>query len=195
MITYKATNTLNGRFYIGSTTDLEKRKQQHLSSTANYPFQNALQKNPEAFEWETIEDTSDNPILEQALLDMWFGTEMCYNLCPHAGRPQFNLESVRKWGETNGPIQGRRRLIEKTGIFAPDAPKSDWAKKGGQVTAERHSNPVRIFLPNGDYVDFKSLKQAIAEGPLSYGTLKRLVKDPKRTSRSGHTARLLNHVC
>lgn len=87
VFTYKATNTLNGKFYVGSTTDLERRKREHLACTRNYPFQNALRKNPDAFEWEVYEDDSDEPILEQALLDAWFGTEVCYNLNPLASRP------------------------------------------------------------------------------------------------------------
>ena len=84
MFTYKATNTRNGKFYVGSTRDFIKRKRSHLASKANYPFQNALRQNPEAFEWEVIEDDSEDPVLEQALLDLWFGTEMCYNLSPYA---------------------------------------------------------------------------------------------------------------
>jgi len=89
MITYTATNTLNGKFYIGSTTNFEKRKKGHLQSKSNYPFQNALRKNPEAFEWEFVEDDCEEPVLEQALLDMWHGTEQCYNLTPYATRPTF----------------------------------------------------------------------------------------------------------
>jgi len=87
MDTYRATNTLNGKFYIGSASNFEKRKKEHLRSKEKYPFQNALRKNPEAFKWEVWSDGSDEPILEQALLDMWFGTECCYNLSPVAGRP------------------------------------------------------------------------------------------------------------
>jgi hypothetical protein len=137
MITYKATNTLSGKFYIGSTTNFEKRKKGHLSSRHNYPFQNALRKNPNSFEWEIVEDDSDEPILEQALLDMWFGTEMCYNLSPYADRPKCNPESVSEWGKLNGPIQGKKHFENKTGMFSPDAPVSEWRKKGGEVTGPR----------------------------------------------------------
>jgi len=84
VFTYKATNTLNGKFYVGSTKDFDQRKKGHLTSNFNYPFQNALRQNPEAFEWQVVEDDSEEPILEQALLDMWFGTEMCYNLNKYA---------------------------------------------------------------------------------------------------------------
>jgi group I intron endonuclease len=88
MITYTATNTVNGKFYIGSTdTDFERRKRQHLRCTRNYPFQNALRADPQAFEWEVFEDDSNERILEQALLDMFFGTEQCYNLTGNASAP------------------------------------------------------------------------------------------------------------
>lgn len=102
MFTYKATNILNGKFYIGSTTNFEKRKISHLCSKEKYPFQNALRKDPQVFEWEVWEDDSDEPILEQALLDMWFGTEQCYNLNPEASVPpnltghKFSEETLKK---------------------------------------------------------------------------------------------------
>jgi group I intron endonuclease len=87
MITYIATNTLNGKFYIGSTTNFEGRKKAHLTSKENYPFQRALRKNPESFVWECWEDDSARRELEQALLDMWFGKEQCYNLSKNAYCP------------------------------------------------------------------------------------------------------------
>jgi group I intron endonuclease len=95
MITYIATNTVNGKFYIGSTINFEKRKREHLSLKRNYPFQCALQKDPESFEWEVYEDDSHERILEQALLDMWAGTEQCYNL----GRDSSNGMVGRKHTE------------------------------------------------------------------------------------------------
>jgi hypothetical protein len=87
MDTYKATNTLNGKFYIGSTVNFQERKAAHLRSKENYPFQNALRANPGAFEWEVWSDDSEDRELEQALLDMWFGKEQCYNLSPTVSEP------------------------------------------------------------------------------------------------------------
>lgn len=103
METYKATNTLNGKFYIGSTTNFQERKAAHLRSKDNYPFQNALRKNPEAFEWEVYTDDSENRELEQALLDMFFGTEMCYNLSPIANQPP-----PYEWTEERRKVAGDR---------------------------------------------------------------------------------------
>ena len=123
MITYWATNTENGRFYIGSTDDFDRRKKQHLTSRKNYPFQNALRNNPDAFEWEIWCDDSDEPILEQALLDQWFGKEQCYNLCasvvaPMRGRnhTKESKEKIRKAKEgkkVNLSEEGRKRKSDK----------------------------------------------------------------------------------
>jgi group I intron endonuclease len=97
MITYIATNTLNGKFYIGSTIDFEKRKKSHINSELEYPFHRALRKNPEAFVWEVYLDDSEGRELEQALLDMWFGKEQCYNLSENASSPStFRSEEHRK---------------------------------------------------------------------------------------------------
>lgn len=129
MITYKATNTQNGKFYIGSTIDFKRRKKEHLRTKFSSPFHNALHKNPEAFEWEIIEDDCEEPVLEQALLDMWFGTEQCYNLSQFSNRPpvyppgehpncgrtptekELKERSKRNSGEGN-PMFGRKHTEE-----------------------------------------------------------------------------------
>lgn len=87
MITYISKNTINGKFYIGSTLNFDRRKQEHLESKNNYPFQNSLRKNPDIFEWEIYVDEWDEPILEQALLDVWWGKSQCYNINQYASRP------------------------------------------------------------------------------------------------------------
>jgi hypothetical protein len=114
MDTYRATNTTNGKFYIGSTTNFERRRAEHLNSKRSLPFQNALRKNPDAFEWEVWSDDSDEPILEQALLDMWHGKECCYNLNPLADR--LDSESQRRGGLT----QGKKNVEDRVGFLSQD---------------------------------------------------------------------------
>jgi group I intron endonuclease len=121
METYKATNTTNGKFYIGSTTNFEKRKKAHLRSKESYPFQNALRKNPEAFEWEVWSDDSSEPILEQALLDAWFGCEQCYNLNPFADR------GPDRTGQKQPPESVRLQAEKMRGRKRPE--HSEWMRK------------------------------------------------------------------
>jgi len=133
MDTYKATNTTNGKFYIGSTTNFEKRKKAHLNCTENYPFQNALRNNPEAFEWEVWSDDSDEPILEQALLDMWFGKECCYNLNPSATRPP-------SWEGRLGDIWWNDGQINKRSAICPG---EGWVQGVIREESDKHLEFVR----------------------------------------------------
>ena len=112
MITYIATNTTNGRFYIGSTNSLERRKREHLKNSSNYPFQNALRKNPEAFEWQIFTDESEDRELEQALLDMFCNTQQCYNINSVARCPPLPTTG-RTWWTNSAEIK------EKTSLECP----------------------------------------------------------------------------
>lgn len=66
MIVYKATNKINGKSYIGSTSkDLEVRKRQHRSEamkgTKDRIFHRAIRKHGfDSFEWTILDDTSTN---------------------------------------------------------------------------------------------------------------------------------------
>jgi hypothetical protein len=140
MDTYRATNTTNGKFYIGSTTNFERRKYEHLRSLDNLPFQNALRNNPKAFEWEVWSDDSNEPVLEQALLDMWFGKECCYNLNSQADR--VNMEFCRQGGKT----QGDKNVKDRVGFLSPEwlgseehiKHQSEAGKVGGLITGHKH---------------------------------------------------------
>jgi len=154
VITYKATNTRTGKFYIGSTKNFKKRQKSHLTNKENLPFQNALRKNPEEWEWEIFEDDYEEPILEQALLDMWFGVEQCLNLNPSATHPP--------------KVTGKKMWVNETGeqTFSYDSPGEGWvqgvsenrkiqnslAKKGKKESSETrarksraHKGKKRIF--------------------------------------------------
>ena len=149
MFTYRAINTLNGKFYIGSTTNFESRKKQHLKDKrVRAPFQNALRKNPEAFIWEVEQDHLDEPILEQALLDMWFGCGQCYNLNPSAKHPPSHKGKVRSaefkknvseslTGRVRSPEHSENISISKKGVnpFPEGIPDEVIAKRSASRVA------------------------------------------------------------
>jgi group I intron endonuclease len=150
MITYIATNTLNGKFYIGSTTDFDKRKYNHLAKKVNYPFQCALRKNPELFTWETHEDDDDDPVLEQALLDMYYGTEQCYNLNPVAGRPPrckgHSEATIKKMVESHSTPECIQRVKESNAKRCEDP---EYVKRHREATI-RGSNTAEARLKNSE---------------------------------------------
>lgn len=176
MDTYKSTNTINGKFYIGSTTNFEKRKNSHLNSKENYPFQNALRKNPEAFLWEVWSDDCEEPVLEQALLDMWYGCEQCYNLNPVANRPPNNPDICSKggtavynmgvgihsseWLESDECLNQRKRngvkvRDQQKGMFS--LTKEEKVEVGRKVGLNHYQEKVGLFDPeyseSEDYIE------------------------------------------
>lgn len=145
MDTYISRNTLNGKFYIGSAKNFEIRKKEHLASKENYPFQNALRNNPEAFEWEVHTDESEDRELEQALLDMFFGTEMCYNLNPKASAPPvlYGVDNPRfGLAPEENPHYGKKWWVNFDGSeekFQIDNPGENWSE-GRKIVSEETKN-------------------------------------------------------
>lgn len=83
MITYTATNTRTGKFYIGSTKDYcnyMNRKGNHHVGTPYSGFRQDLQANPLDFIWDYSEDDSEDRNFESSLLDIYVGSKWCYNL-------------------------------------------------------------------------------------------------------------------
>ena len=82
MITYTATNTKTGKFYIGSAKNychyMNRRGNHHIGKPYN-DFRKELQKDPHSFNWEWSEDETDNRDLEASLLALYVGSPWCYN--------------------------------------------------------------------------------------------------------------------
>lgn len=171
MVTYTATNTKNGKFYVGSTINFEKRKQEHLKSKLNHPFQCALRKNPENFVWHFTEDNLLEPRFEQVLLDLYFGTELCYNLNPKADRPPSQA------GRPVSQETRQKQSVVRTGLKRSDETKRklsegklgeknpQWGKPTTSPAFKRGpNNPlnkmVEVIYPDGEVKVFASTKEA-----------------------------------
>jgi len=165
MITYIARNTRTGEFYIGSTINFESRKKQHLSVATGYKFHRALQKYPDCFEWETFEDDSSGRELEQALLDMFFGTEMCYNLSPSSAVPDPHNNVGYKWiNDGNKEICLRPGEVIDPGWSEGRLPVKDLMREKlrkahtGKKRPECATAVGRVWVTNSDKSEEKYLK-------------------------------------
>jgi len=162
MITYIATNTTNGKFYIGSTVDFERRKTEHLASNSKYPFQQSLRKNPENFVWVTAKDNLDHPLFEQKLLDLYYGTELCYNLNPKADRPpsqagrEVSKETRQRQSRARIGLKRTKETKTKQSLSKKGAKNPMFNVKGqdhpsSKRTGEKNpsSKKVRVIYPDG----------------------------------------------
>jgi hypothetical protein len=187
MDTYRATNTTNGKFYIGSTTNFDRRKEEHLRCRDNLPFQNALRKSPEIFEWEVWSDDSYEPVLEQALLAMWFGKECCYNVNPYASRPpswegkehkpetrkKQSVSAFRSW-ENNE--DRRKRAAEAS---ANREWRQDSKDKIGDANSGKWGNEWILIGPDGEEHIVVNLRRFCREHNLNRSCMANLVKQQK----------------
>ena len=83
MITYKATNTKTGQYYIGSAQTYchyMNRVGNHHMRKGKKAFWEDLQKDPKAFVWEILrEDDLNTRDYEYDLLQEHVGKPLCYN--------------------------------------------------------------------------------------------------------------------
>ena len=193
MITYTATNTRTGQFYIGSTINFKKRQQDHLFSKAPFPFQSALRKNPDEWEWDFVEDDREDRELEQFLLDLFWGTKGCLNLAADATAPmegqKHTPETIEKLrsrstgrthsAETRAKIsEGNKGLNPLKGRKFPD-------RRGvPRATRPEVTRRVEVTSPSGEKREFDTLRQATEVVSCRYGTLQKWVQFG-RTVRSG----------
>lgn len=84
---YRIVNKINGKYYIGSSIDIDKRWKYHLSESKQnrykYPLYNAIRKyGKDNFILEVIQqcDISDLEYIEQTYLDKHVGNKTCYNI-------------------------------------------------------------------------------------------------------------------
>jgi hypothetical protein len=86
MITYTATNTKTGRFYIGSALNyccyMARVGTHHTMRPGRgyTQFQKDLQANPLAFKWEWSEDDRDDRSMEKSLIALYEGSPFLYNV-------------------------------------------------------------------------------------------------------------------
>ena len=189
MDTYRATNTLNGKFYIGSSVNFERRKREHLSSKETYLFQTDLRKNPEAFIWEVYTDNLDTNEHEVRLLKESYFDVRCYNLNSCAERPP--SQKGKTWWR-NELTQKHKLCFEKPG-------GEGWEKGFLQKTRKKQSEAVSeerkkaqsermlgvlnhfskaiiAIEPDGTQRHFESGCEAVRELEMNHGNLSTYLK-------------------
>ena len=151
---YKIVNIVNGNFYIGSSSNIQKRRQKHFrylrnGEHENKHLQNAFNKyGDSAFIFEVIKYVEQSQLLEeeQVLLNEHFGKPYFYNICGTAGsfsvkgRIKSNLhreriaQSVKQFYKQN-PLHKEKLAEYRRGTIIPEETRQKMreSKKRGNV--------------------------------------------------------------
>jgi group I intron endonuclease len=122
---YKITNTINGKCYIGSAVDLDRREKDHFKASTNPPLRRAMKKyGKDKFTFEVLEECTIREMLslEQLNIDLHRvvkGWENLYNICEVAGSrlgAKHSEESKRLMSDAlkgeNHPFYGKQHTDE-----------------------------------------------------------------------------------
>ena len=109
MLTYTATNTKTGKFYVGSAKTychyINRMGNHHIGKPYS-DFRKDLQSDPLAFEWDYSEDDLDTRVFEESLLAIYVGSKWCYNITTTNG---FDRNTAQR---ANAAITDRSRSEE-----------------------------------------------------------------------------------
>ncbi len=158
---YKITNTVNGKFYIGSTRDLAGRKRKHLSELrrdlhGNAHLQAAFNLYGEAsFEWSVMVECEQHQLLdlEQKLIDETDCTnrEVGYNVSLVAGAPM----AGRKHTEASLDKMKQAKLGDKNTFYGKQ--HTDHTKQllrdamvGRTLTPEHREKVLKTAFSSGE---------------------------------------------
>jgi group I intron endonuclease len=132
---YKILNIVNGKMYIGSSIDINRRWREHKNSLKcnNHPsiyLQRSWNKNNESsFLFEIIEEVEDCNILierEQYWMDFYnsYNKNIGYNIAPKAG----NNSGLKHTDETKEKMRNSAKLTEKSRSEANSGSKNNSSK-------------------------------------------------------------------
>lgn len=170
---YKITNTVNGKFYIGSAVSFIKRKRCHLSTLRsgkhrNEKLQRAFFKYGEdAFVFSLILKCNVDDLLfyEQLIIDALNPIKNGYNICPEAGNwsgRKHSEETKKKmkdaWKERrkkprNPMSEEAREKIRLSKLGKKRKPFTDEAKKN--MSMARIGNKNRLGIPHTEETKLK----------------------------------------
>lgn len=199
---YRITNVMTGKFYIGSTKSLNKRRAEHFrelrkGTHKNRYLQTAFRKAPDAFVFEVVEYVAEHELLscEQNHLDVHFDQQKkCYNINPLArsscGRRPLNQKPVfmfSKQGQLLCSFESAKQASQATNINASSIVLSVGRKiktAGGFLWSRTNKCPLygkpkrvmrhkrQILSPDGIICTFFNLVQFCEENKLSYGSIR-----------------------
>lgn len=174
---YKATNTKNGKAYIGFDSDWPSRKSCHLCEGLTrknkiYPFYRALQKyGQDAFEWEILYQSEDRDHTLNTMENHFIVEHNTFN--PNGYNLTLGGEATFGWIPT---VETRKKISDsKTGrpsgmkgLKRPWLSERNRQRAGGKVPGKQKEY---TFLKNGVPVTFKGLVDYCKEHGLHAGNM------------------------
>lgn len=203
-VIYKATNTINGKSYIGKTTKgLSRRKMEHYSfiKAITY-FQHAIEKyGKNSFEWQIIKECFSGTELSESEIfyiklfktnNPKYGYNMtnggdgfAYGELNPVNRPEVKAKIIAKLKTNNGSFrQDVKDKISKTltGRKLTEEHKNNIGEgskghKGSKGSNNPNSKKWIVIFPDGHELEIKGLREFCRDYNLNAKLMRRTVND------------------
>lgn len=173
---YKIQNKIDGKLYIGSSKDIERRKKEHLcrlrqNNHDNQYLQNAYNKyGKENFIFEIIElcDTENQYDLEQKWINLYKDKNILYNISLNAIEPPHTAESIKKMSITNkGRVPWNKG---KTNVYTQETKnKISNSLKGRYIGGKNPFSKMVVRIIDSKI--YNSFKECMLDNNISHSTL------------------------
>lgn len=188
---YRFVNTATGDCYVGSSSDLNRRRLQHLNSLRknkhhSYRFQEAWNDYGETqFDYEVLEELEITENLKDQLFNReqyWINIiEPEYNILPAAGSTlgyHHTEETKRKISETTTGVKKSKEHAKhikegQQGRIFTEKHKEKLSKAAKNRKGMSHHSIISI-----DGVIYNSLKEASEKTGMKYNTIQGRLKNP-----------------
>ena len=170
---YKITNKINGKSYIGQTTDYQRRFREHRNKgygeEPNKPLYNAFDKyGINNFDFEVIEDLTENYNEREKYWIQYYNTLLPngYNVEPGGEEPPLNIGENSPYAEhTKQQIEEIKELLKNTDIsFEELAKKYNYSVSSilkinnGKIWFNQNNvYPLRVDKRNKKYYSERAL--------------------------------------
>lgn len=180
---YKIVNKVNGKYYVGSSNDIQLRWRKHKSDLNNQNHVNEhLQHSwnkygSNNFEFSIVEELSKEKLMEveQKHLDVVNKEKnRCYNLSFIADRIEMTSETLKKIingnkGKVRSQETKKKIKLATTGINNPMFSKSHSEKSKQKMSQHRLKRNYTLVSPTNQTVQIKNLKKFCKDNNLNEG--------------------------
>lgn len=192
---YRFVNTATGDCYVGSSSDLNRRRLQHLNSLRknkhhSYRFQEAWNDYGETqFDYEVLEELEITENLKDQLFNReqyWINIiEPEYNILPAAGSTlgyHHTEETKRKISETTTGVKKSAEHSKHISEGQKGKLLTEEHKEKLSQAAKKRKNMSHHSIISIDGIIYNSLKEASEKTGIKYNTIQKRLKNPNFTN-------------
>ena len=168
-------------YYIGSSSNIERRTTKHIQCLRDNkhinPFLQNVYNKHKSCKVEILQETTENELLEieQVYLDKYYGKDECLNLTPTANKPPIRTKQT---------LKTRQKISTSKKGWKPSRETLENMSRAARRRAK--TVPFYLVSENHKYGPFYTFKQVKAAGIMDDSSACELYNNKGKPTRKGY---------